>query len=194
MKKLFIGAAMLAAVITACSKKDDTNTGSGNPDNNTPVPGVTKKDTLAVYKDIEFDISPDKDKYGVAFSTKEGKVYLRKNLPADGSKIDLVFADVDPAMLFFSSPDNKNLTVKITGATTTLFRNYPSANELDPAKFDTLSHVAALNNLFTAADNGSFPMTYKGLVLFKNAAGKFGVMKVTAINAERVQVTIKTQL
>ncbi|RBL89661.1 hypothetical protein [Chitinophaga flava] len=185
MKKLILGAVVLASILTACSKKDKNN------DDNAPQPVVAGKDSLTVYKDLEFDNSGASQTLGVAFSTKEGKMYNRTNLPKDGKSIDLVYAGVDPAGLFFSSPDAKQLT--FDNATTTLVMNLPSADVYDPAKFDTLSHGSALNNLAVKQDGQVFPMTYKGVVLFRNAAGKNGVIKITYIDAQRIQATIKVQ-
>lgn len=192
MKKLILGTVILAAMLTACSKKDKNNN-----DDNVPVPEkpvVVSDDTLAVFKDLEFDVSGSSTTAGIAFSSKDGKLYTRSNLPKDGKNIDLVFAGVDPGQLFFSSPTaTASNSLTFDNATLTEVMNTPSVEVYDPAKFDTLSHKSALKNLSVKEDNSFFTTTYKGVVLFKNAAGKVGVIKIKSADKDRLIATIKVQ-
>ncbi|MGN7820746.1 hypothetical protein HGH92_22575 [Chitinophaga varians] len=192
MKKLILGAVILTAMLTACSKKDKNSN-----DDNAPKPeqpAVTPKDSLTIYKDLEFDISGTSTTVGIAFSTKDGKMYYRGNLPKDGKNIDLVFAGVDPGRLFFSSPTaTASHSLTFDNATLTEIMNAPSVQVFDPLKFDTLSHGSALNNLPVKEDDNFFSTTYDGVVLFKNAAGKIGVIKVSRSEGQRLKVTIKVQ-
>ncbi|MBC9908875.1 hypothetical protein [Chitinophaga varians] len=192
MKKLILGAVILTAMLTACSKKDKNSN-----DDNAPKPeqpAVTPKDSLTIYKDLEFDVSGTSQTVGIAFSTKDGKMYYRGNLPKDGKNIDLVFAGVDPGNLFFSSTTaTASHGLTFDNATITEIMNSPAVLAFDPAKFDTLSHGSALNGLAVKEDNSFFTTTYRGVVLFKNAAGKIGVIKVSAIDGQRLKATIKVQ-
>ncbi|NML40509.1 hypothetical protein HHL17_25155 [Chitinophaga sp. G-6-1-13] len=192
MKKLILGAVIFTAMLTACSKKDKNNN-----DDNVPKPeqpGGTPKDSLTIYKDLEFDISGTSQTVGIAFSTKDGKMYYRGNLPKDGKNIDLVFAGVDPGRLFFSSATaTASHSLTFDNATITEIMNSPSIQVFDPLKFDTLSHGSALNNLPVKEDDSFFSTTYDGVVLFKNAAGKIGVIKVSRAEGQRLKVTIKVQ-
>ncbi|MBC9934331.1 hypothetical protein [Chitinophaga qingshengii] len=192
MKKLILGTVILTAMLTACSKKDKNNNDDNVPQPEKPV--VVSDDTLAVFKDLEFDVTGSSQTLGIAFSSKDGKLYSRSNLPKDGQNIDVIFAGVDPGQLFFSSPTataSNGLT--FDNARITEVMNTPSAAVYDPAKFDTLSHKSALKDLPVKEDNSFFTTTYKGVVLFKNAAGKVGVIKVTSIDAQRLKATIKVQ-
>lgn len=195
MKKLILGAVILTAMLTACSKKDKNDNNGG--DDNVPKPeqpAVTPKDSLTIYKDLEFDVTGTSQTVGIAFSTKDGKMYYRANLPKDGKNIDLVFAGVDPGNLFFSSATaTASHGLTFDNAAITEIMNSPSVQAFDPAKFDTLSHGSALNNLSVKEDNSFFSTTYRGVVLFKNAAGKTGVIKVSAADGQKVKVTIKVQ-
>jgi len=62
-------------------------------------------------------------------------------------------------------------------------------------EFDTMTNSDILTDItIDKSDNNSFGASnIPVLVLFKNAAGKKGVIKVTAINAERILADIKVQ-
>lgn len=184
MKKIFVSLALLGIVSLSC-KKDDKQ-------ENPPV----VKGGLKIYTGLAFSTDKPENEYGKVFSTKTGKMYRNGNIAAgEIPDVDIVFDNVEMGALWFSSPDASKISFKLAGARTTVFINNPAAALFTPAMYDTLSYSSALTKLnIRDDDNSGFPITgFPKVVLFKNAAGKSGVIKITAIQPHRIVADIKVQ-
>jgi hypothetical protein len=102
---------------------------------------------------------------------------------------------MDVSVNYFLSATDRDVKLTIPGATGSLFVNYVTAEVMTIAEFDAMIDSDKLAAITIDQDDknsfgaGDIPI----LVLFKNAAGKKGVIKVTAINAERILADIKVQ-
>ncbi|OWP75549.1 hypothetical protein [Flavobacterium oreochromis] len=95
-------------------------------------------------------------------------------------------------MIYFTSPDDKDDNFNIPNASKTAFKNYKSG--LSSVDFDNMTDDSKLKNLDIIDDGESIgTLTFPVIVLFKNAAGKKGAIKLKSINADRLLVDIKVQ-
>lgn len=151
---------------------------------------------ITTYANVSFGVKHDDAVHARFFSTETGKSYKDSEVTAStGPKIDICFEQMDVSVNYFLSATDRDVKLTIPGATGSLFVNYVTAEVMTIAEFDAMTDSDKLaataidkndNNAFGA---GNIPV----LVLFKNAAGKKGVIKVTAINAERILADIKVQ-
>lgn len=165
----------------SCSKDDETN-------EETPKEG--DKSTIMTYTDVELKLTDsDKDNLGIAFSSKDGKTYKASEINKGNiANIDIV-SFVSRAMTAFDSPDKADATKDIEGATKTKIQH--TNVKMTDAEFDAIKDDSAFKNLTVVDDNESQPSAYKGVILFENAAGKKGALKLKAHNAERVLMDVK---
>jgi hypothetical protein len=183
---------LLATILFVSCSKDNVETPA-----NTTAPvvgstGVVDNSTIVTYKDLEFPIKGSGSTYYNYFSTKTGKFYVNSQLnTTNGPDIDLVFVTFD-GLIFFTSPDNKDLPTTIPNANNTLVIN--NQTFFTVADFDGLVEDSKLKTLTVVNDEDvigtlQFPL----IVIFQNSRGKKGVIKLKAINAERLLVDIKVQ-
>ena len=186
MKKLVLSALFFSTVFLSCSKdKDDPE-----PEPEVPANAIT------TYSDIAFGVNHGDGEYARFFSTETGKSYKDSEVNETiGPKIDIGFEQMATSVNYFLSADNKDVKLTIPGATGSLFINYVTPDVMSIAEFDAMTNSDILADItIDKNDNNSFGASnIPVLVLFKNAAGKKGVIKVTAINAERILANIKVQ-
>lgn len=148
-----------------------------------------KKFTNVIFGQIE-----NSPKYGRFFSTQTGKIYKQSELNETiGPKIDIVYHGANTNFIFFENPaDLFTDTFVIPGATTTKVVNYESGLAVDD--FDSMTDDALLANLTITHQNkttGTLKVPF--IVLFQNAAGQKGAIKLIAFNPEILMVDIKLQ-
>ncbi|UCJ10020.1 hypothetical protein KTO58_12725 [Chitinophaga pendula] len=185
MKKIFLASTLLAASF-ACKKDSD----STRPDTK-----ATPKDSLVTYTGVALYAKPNDPVNGRLFSTLSGKIYTDNAIPDTiGQHIDIAFNNFGAYSLFFTSPtDEATLGFKIPGARTSFVLNMPDAQVFSSAWFDTLRHASALDTLKITTDQESFEAANTPhVVLFRNAAGKRGAIKVKSFN-QQLLIDVKVQ-
>jgi len=123
---------------------------------------------------------------GSVFSTVSGQIFTSGDYTADnGPTIDIAFVGI-AGLRFFESPNavqDWDLT-PIPGATNTSFINFISGSDIDFSveTFDNMTDYTPLVNLTITSDNESFSSgDLPKIVLFENAVGKKGAIKITDI-------------
>lgn len=185
MKKILLSGAVLMACF-ACQK---------NNDNTKPDTKPTPKDSIITYTGVALYAKPGDPVNGRLFSTLTGKIYTDNAIPDTiGKHIDIAFNNFGAFSLFFTSAtDEATLGFKIPGARETLVQNMPDAKVFSSAWFDTLRHASALDTLKINTDQESFESAnIPHIVLFRNAAGKCGAVKVRSFN-QQLLVDIKVE-
>jgi hypothetical protein len=186
MKK--ITGLLLATILFVSCSKDNVETPA-----NTTAPAADNS-TILSYKDIEFSQTEGSATYATYFSTKTGKLYKDSELNAtNGPDIDLAFVGGLSKFFFFTSPDDNRFLKKVVpGATKTLVKNYETGFSaidfdavVDDSKLKSLTVVDGLDSVGSL----EFPL----VVIFQNSKGKKGLIKLKAINADRLLVDIKVQ-
>lgn len=152
---------------------------------------VEGQNGVAFFKDIALSQVAGDTKMGRCLSVKTGKVY--KDIEAkDASKdIDLVYYGSQSAFIYFESPD-KAEKITLANPKKTLVQNYK--DRFDVKAFDDLVDDSSIKNLNVVYDESvigslSFPLT----VTFKTAENKVGIIKIKAINADRILFDMKVQ-
>lgn len=142
--------------------------------------------TIIAYSDVELKLTDsNKDEFGVAFSSKNGKTYKVSEINKENiGDIDIV-SEVSKAMTAFTSLDG----TKYEGATKTKIQH--TEVKMTEAEFDAIKDDSSFTDLIIIDDNESQPSAYKGVILFENAAGKKGAIKVKVHNADRVLIDVK---
>ncbi len=152
------------------------------------IPGHS---AISAFADVEFSITGGDATYGRFFSTQSGLGYKNNEVTADnGAGIDIAFNSFDGIINLFETPTASKYN--IPNATHSTFVNYVTS-AFDVANFDSMATDQLLDNLDLTGDLGSFPGTYKGVILFENANGKKGVIKVKDVDSKRILVDIKIQ-
>lgn len=166
----------------SCSKDDEAKTED--------TPKEEDKATIMTYTDVELKlIDSDKDNFGIAFSSVDGKTYKASEINKDNiTNIDIV-SFVSKAMTAFESPEAADDTKNIEGATKTKIQHIEV--KMTEADFDAIKDDSAFKDLTILDDKESKPSAYKGVILFENALGKKGALKLKAHNAERVLMDVK---
>jgi hypothetical protein len=178
MKAKFLSGLFLFSVLfISCSKDDDSSTPADDGDDQ-------NTETISTFTDIVFSLD-DSSKY---FSTSEGKMYSKSEITAESTKVIDLVGDSNQTFIAFSSPSK---TSEISGGTVTKIQHLDT--KLTVTNFDDIKDDSTLKNLSVTDDNDSVGITgYKEkIIIFENAAGKKGVIKLKAINADRVLVDIK---
>lgn len=196
MKKLMLPVIMIAIAITACTKEGATEGGSENkPDTTVTTNPVAGADSVVTFQDINVGWSPNSSVYGRVFSSKSGTVYLDSNIPDSmGKYIDLAFNYLGSIQMNFLSANDASFDLSISGARTTLVRNYVPADTFALSAFDTLTHAVTLQKLYVTNDDNNFGAAdLPLLVFFKNADGKKGIVKVKSIASDHIIADVKVQ-
>lgn len=186
-KKITLLLFVCGAIFTSCSSDDDKK----------EEPVVEDKATLKVFNDVNFSLDAaegfDSGKY---FSTETGKSYKKSQIDnATLPKIDIAFSGSSSSLNYFVSPNDKEEGVANGKATE--YINYVK-DEFTVAQFAKLEKGEDLDKLTIVDDENSFPDSALPLVvLFKNAAGKKGVIYVKSVHRvganPRIVADIKIQ-
>lgn len=184
MKNILFISLITSSFLFSCDSDDDDN--SNNED---PI-----EETLVTYSDIEFAQDDNSTEHGRFYSTSDGKMYKSDELnDTNGPTIDVVFQGSESSFIFFESPDDLfDSSIEIPGATSTKVTNFESGFSV--ADFDAMTDSEPLKNLDIVHDNESIgSLDFPLIVLFENAAGKKGAIKLKAINSNRLLVDIKVE-
>lgn len=175
-------------VLTGCSSDEKENEKENV---------VVDTATLKTFKDVTFSLDAAEGfDAGRFFSTETGKSYKKAQIDAAVlPKIDIAFSGGSSSLNYFFSPNDKEDGIE--KATTTDFINYVK-DQYTIEQFNKLEKGEDLNNLTITNDGNSFPDSKLPLVvLFKNAAGKKGVIYVKSVSRvgfnPRIVVDIKIQ-
>jgi hypothetical protein len=192
MKK--ITGLLLATILFVSCSKDNVETPANISSPAAGNTGVVDNSTIVTYKDVEFSQTEGSTTYATYFSTKTGKSYKDSELnETNGPDIDLAFVGNTNAFIFFTSPnDTYFLKAVVPGATKTLVINNKSG--FSAADFDAMVDDTKLKDLKVINDDDSIgSLQFPLVVIFQNAKGKKGVIKLKEINKERLLVDIKVQ-
>ncbi|GGX25511.1 hypothetical protein [Aquimarina muelleri] len=182
MKTKFLSVLFLFTLLfTSCSGDDD----AGKPDT-----GGETEVTLVTYSDIEFSLTDSSNTNGRVFSTSSGKVYKDSEINAENAEIIDIVSATSQAFIAFDSP-HKATDPTIVGARITKYQ--PTGVSLTAADFDAMTDDSKLKSLIIVDDNETISISdYENkIVLFENASGKKGAIKLKALNANRLLVDIK---
>ena len=159
--------------------------------NGTATETLSKNFTLSTneivtYENITLGGRDLESTIGSVFSTATGEVIKSGEITSEnGASVDIVFVGIS-GLRFFETPIDASgwgLT-EIPNATNTEVINYMESSSIDFSveTFDTMTDDSALRDLTIEADDESFPTEgLPRIVLFENAAGKKGVIKITDI-------------
>ncbi|KUJ60926.1 hypothetical protein AR687_16105 [Flavobacteriaceae bacterium CRH] len=186
-KKFAVVLFICASIFTGCSSDEDNN-----------EPEVVDTATLKTFKDVSFALdSSEGFDSGRFFSTETGKSYKKSQIDAAVlSKVDIAFyGSSSNTFAYFLSPNDSE--VGIAGGTSTIYVNNVTT-EYTVAQFNKLEKGEDLANVTVTDDGDSFPTSdLPRVVLFKNAAGKKGVICVKSVHNvgfdPRIVVDIKIQ-
>jgi hypothetical protein len=195
MRKYFLLIAVIALVVTACSKEAGIGGGTQNPGDTTGAPGSGSgnKDSVVTFTDQKFSLTPGSESYGRVFSSFKGNVYPDNDIPDSVAKyIDVAFNNFGSFSMFFTSPNDETFDLTIPGTLTTLVRNLVPADTFNVNSFDTISHASTLKKLTIATDDETFASSDLPLVIFfQNGFAKKGIIKVKAITADYIVADVK---
>ncbi len=153
---------------------------------------ITGNTAILTFTDVAFGINAGDATYGRLFSIDEGRIYKDSQISNEmASLIDIAFGSKGYTMYYFESPDEADY--QLTGASTTKVDNYVPESDFSVATFDAMTDDAAISSLTIEETNDSFGNSQPNIILFETAAGRKGVIKTTAVNADRILATIKVQ-
>lgn len=159
-----------ASTFTSCSSDDNKDT------------EIIETTTLKTFKDVSFSLDESEGfDSGRFFSTASGKSYKKSQITdAIVPTVDLAFNNFGYNVNFFMSPNDSE--DGLSNGTTTSYVNYVTT-EYTIDQFNNLEKGEQLADLVIENDGNSFPdSAIPGIVLFKNAAGKKGVIYIKSVH------------
>lgn len=150
--------------------------------------------SYVLYENIEFIVDTDGLDTKRFFSSSTGNLYTYNEIDAEIAPIiDLAWYDMSPSnpgFLFWMSPDDLFQDEQIEGGTTTKMEN--TADQMTVAEFDAITDESALIDLVIEnEDEAMGPQDYPTIVLFENAAGHKGAIKMKSNDGQIMIVDIK---
>ncbi|WP_299317779.1 hypothetical protein [uncultured Maribacter sp.] len=150
--------------------------------------------SYVLYENVEFIVDTDGLDTKRFFSTSTGNLYTYNEIDAEiAPSIDLAWYDMSPSnpgFLFWMSPDDLFIDEQIEGGTTTKMEN--TADQMTVAEFDAISDESSLVDLVIEnEDEAMGPQDYPVVVLFENAAGHKGAIKMKSNDGQIMIVDIK---
>ncbi|WGK63678.1 hypothetical protein [Croceiramulus getboli] len=156
-------------------------------DENIPVTEFEESVALKAYYDVSFSL----DNSARLFSTLTGESYAEEMVDeTSGPLIDLV-SITNEAFIAFTSPDDEQDDYEVPNASFTAIQHLDSP--ITAAQFDNMVNGNLLAEMEVEADNESIGISdFKDhIIVFRNAAGEQGAIKLRMLNAERLVVDIK---
>lgn len=150
--------------------------------------------SYVLYENVEFIVDTDGLDTKRFFSTSTGNLYTYNEIDAEiAPTIDLAWYDMSPSnsgFLFWMSPDDLFIDEQIEGGTTTKMEN--TADQMTVAEFDAITDESSLVDLVIEnEDEAMGPQDYPVVVLFENAAGHKGAIKMKSNDGQIMIVDIK---
>ncbi|SHK30793.1 hypothetical protein SAMN04488007_2696 [Maribacter aquivivus] len=147
-----------------------------------------------LYENVEFIVDTDGVDTKRFFSTSTGNLYTYNEIDAEiAPTIDLAWYDMSPSnpgFLFWMSPDDLFQDEQIEGGTTTKMEN--TADQMTVEEFDAIADESSLVDLVIEnEDEAMGPQDYPTIVLFENAAGHKGAIKMKSNDGQIMIVDIK---
>ncbi|MFL1896657.1 beta-barrel fold lipoprotein [Aquimarina sp. 2-A2] len=175
--KLLSSVLIMSLLFVSCSSDDD----SGEPT------GGEAEATIVSSGDVEFSF----DDSARFYASSTNKMYSEGEIDADAVKVIDIVGDSDQVLIAFISPSGESTSVP--SGTVTKFQH--TNVSMTAAEFDAMEDDTKLKTLTVVDDNESIsPNDYEGkIVLFENAAGKKGAIKLKNLNRTRLLVDIKVQ-
>ena len=175
--KLLSSVLIMSLLFVSCSSDDD----SGEPT------GGETEATIVSSSDVEFSLDDSNRFYASSTET----MYGEGKIDAAAVKVIDLVGDSNQAFIAFSSPSD--MDNYITNGSITKIQH--TGVSMTAAEFDAMEDDTTLKTLTVVNDNESIsPNGYEGkIVLFQNAEGKIGAIKLRSFNANRVLVAIKVQ-
>jgi len=169
-------------VIVSCSKDEK------EPEQQLPEKGIT------TYENIKFAVDKDGVDSKRFFSTSSGKLYSFNEIDAEiGATIDLVWYDSSPSnrgFLFWEDPNDLFGDLDMPGATATKIENYEPS--MPAEQYDLIERKEQLNVLtVTHSGDAMGPVEYPVAILFENATGKKGIIKMKSNDGDFMTADIK---
>ena len=155
---------------------------------------VAELASFMLYENVEFEVDTEGLDSKRFFSTITGSLYTYNEIDAEiASTIDLAWYDMSPSnpgFLFWMSPDDLFQDEQIEGGTTTKMEN--TADQMTVEEFDAITDESALVDLVIEnEDEAMGPQDYPTIVLFENAAGHKGAIKMKSNDGQIMIVDIK---
>ncbi|CAN1514876.1 hypothetical protein MCETHM1_00907 [Flavobacteriaceae bacterium] len=177
-----------ALFFNSCSSDDETKNETSATDNT----------TLKTFNDVTFSLDRSESyDAGQYFSTELGKSFKTSKIDATTlPKIDIAFFSASYTLSYFLSPNDADYGIK--NASKTIFLNAP-IGIINVDQFKKIEKGSDLDGYkIDADDDDSFPdSSMPNVVLFKNAAGKKGVIYIKSVHRvgydPRIVVDIKIQ-
>tara|TARA_R110000764_G_scaffold116237_1_gene203109 strand:- start:141 stop:854 length:714 start_codon:yes stop_codon:yes gene_type:complete len=150
--------------------------------------------SYVLYENVEFIVDTDGLDTKRFFSTSTGNLYTYNEIDAEiAPSIDLAWYDMSPSnpgFLFWMSPDDLFIDEQIEGSTTTKMEN--TADQMTVAEFDAITDESSLVDLVIEnEDEAMGPQDYPVVVLFENAVGHKGAIKMKSNDGQIMIVDIK---
>ncbi|MDO6472449.1 hypothetical protein [Maribacter sp. 1_MG-2023] len=150
--------------------------------------------SFVLYENIEFEVDTEGLNTKRFFSTTTGDLYSYDEIDAEiAPTIDLAWYDMSPSnrgFLFWMSPDDLFQDEQIEGGTTTKMEN--TADQMTVEVFDAIADESSLIDLVIEnEDEAMGPQDYPTIVLFENAAGHKGAIKMKSNDGQIMIVDIK---
>ncbi|WP_396634175.1 hypothetical protein [Maribacter sp. R86514] len=155
---------------------------------------VAELASFMLYENVEFEVDTEGLDSKRFFSTITGSLYTYNEIDAEiAPTIDLAWYDMSPSnpgFLFWMSPDDLFQDEQIEGGTTTKMEN--TADQMTVEEFDAITDESALVDLVIEnEDEAMGPQDYPTIVLFENAAGHKGAIKMKSNDGQIMIVDIK---
>ncbi|WP_157486550.1 hypothetical protein [Maribacter forsetii] len=155
---------------------------------------VAELASFMLYENVEFEVDTEGLDSKRFFSTITGSLYTYNEIDAEiALTIDLAWYDMSPSnpgFLFWMSPDDLFQDEQIEGGTTTKMEN--TADQMTVEEFDAITDESALIDLVIEnEDEAMGPQDYPTIVLFENAAGHKGAIKMKSNDGQIMIVDIK---
>ncbi len=169
-------------VFVSCSKDEK------EPEQQLPEKGIT------IYENVKFAVDKDGVDSKRFFSTTSGKSYSFNEINAEiGATIDLVWYDSSPSnrgFLFWEDPSNLFGDLVMPGATATKIENYEPS--MTAEQYDLIERKEQLNVLTVIhSDDAMGPVEYPVAILFENAKGNKGIIKMKSNDGDFMTADIK---
>lgn len=170
-------------VFVSCSKDEEEDVEQQQPDS-----GIT------VHENVKFAVDQDGVDSKRFFSTSTGKMYSFNEIDAEiGATVDLVWYDSSPSnsgFLFWEDPSDLFGDLDMPGATVTKIENYEPSMTSD--QYDLIERKEQLNVLTVNHSNDAMgPVEYPVAILFENAKGKKGIIKMKSNDGDFMTADIK---
>lgn len=187
-RSILLAKAMLlcALSVVSCSKDEDKD--------EVEMEQQESETGITIHEDVKFAVDKDGVDSKRFFSTSTGKMYSFNEIDAEiGATVDLVWYDSSPSnsgFLFWEDPSDLFGNLDMPGATATKIENYEP--KMSAEQYDLIERKEQLNVLTVEHSNDAMgPVEYPIAILFENASGKKGIIKMKSNDGDFMTADIK---